>query len=162
MLSHSEESQIDRREFCNHVLLGSAGIVLMANQLSATAAVQPGHERVTSYPPMKIEGAEQVMPGSFLYFNYPNREDLAVLVRNQEGEYIAFSRTCAHRGCSIEFDSSRKCLACPCHRGIYDSRTGYVVFGPPPRPLDQIVLQMRAGGEVWAVGKSLRTNEDRA
>jgi len=160
MPSNSEQSQIDRREFCHHVVLGSAGLVLMANKLKAASAEQP--ENVVSYPPMKIEGAERVMPGSFLYFNYPNRDDQGVLLRNQEGEYIAFSRTCAHRGCSIEFDSTRKCLACPCHRGTYDSRTGYVVFGPPPRPLDQIILQMRAGGEVWAVGRSLRTNEDRA
>ena len=162
MPRNSEQSNIDRREFCNHVLLGSAGIVLTASQLKATAAVQPRHERVARYPPMKIEGAERVMPGSFLYFNYPKRDDLAVLVRNQEGEYIAFSRKCAHLGCSIEFDSMRRCLACPCHRGIYDSRTGYVIYGPPPKPLDQILLQMRAGGELWAVGKTFRTNDDRA
>ena len=160
MPSNSEQSQIDRRGFCNQIVVGSAGLVLMANQLKAASAEQP--ENVVSYPPMKIEGAERVMPGSFLYFNYPKRDDQGVLLRNQEGEYIAFSRKCAHRGCSIEFDSMRKCLACPCHRGTYDSRTGYVVFGPPPRPLDQIILQMRAGGEVWAVGRSSRTNEDRA
>lgn len=152
-------STIDRRKFCNNVVLGSAGIVLMANQLKATAAVQPKHE-VVSYPPMKIDGAERLMPGSFLYFNYPKRDDLAVLLRNSEGEYIAFSRKCAHLGCSIECDS--KLLRCPCHRGAYDTRTGYVVYGPPPRPLDQIVLQVRAGGEVWAVGRTFRTNEDRA
>ena len=167
MASNAEQSQIDRRGFCNQVLLGSAGVVLMANTLKAVPAQQPKHsakqsENLVSYPPMKIEGAERVMPGSFLYFNYPKRDDPAVLVRNEEGEYIAFSRKCAHLGCSIEFDSTRKCLACPCHRGIYDSRTGYVVYGPPPRPLDQIVLQMRGGGEVWAVGRSLRTNDVRA
>ena len=160
MLINSEQSNIDRRKFCNNVLLGSAGIVLTANQLKAAVAVRRGHESVVSYPPMKIDGAERVMPGSFLYFNYPKRDDLAVLLRNSEGEYIAFSRKCAHLGCSVEFDSKR--LSCPCHRGAYDTRTGYVVFGPPPRPLDQIVLQLRAGGEVWAVGKSLRTNDDLA
>jgi Rieske Fe-S protein len=61
-------------------------------------------------------------------------------------------------GCSVDFDSARRCLACPCHRGVYDAQTGYVVYGPPPRPLDQIVLQMRAGGELWAVGR--RTGGD--
>lgn len=150
-----EQSNIDRREFCNHVLLGSAGIVLAANQLRATDAVQPGYQRVSSYPPMKIEGAERVMPGSFLYFNYPKRDYPAILLRGQDGEYSAFGRKCAHRGCSVEFDSASRCLNCPCHRGAYDSRTGYVVYGPPLRPLDQIVLQVRAGGEVWAVGRAI-------
>lgn len=155
----AKRSELDRRAFCGRALITSAGVVLMAKGLNTTAAEQ--HENA-AYPPMKIEGAERVMPGSFLYFNYPKREDGAVLVRNSDGEYVAFSRKCAHLGCSIEFDAMRRCLACPCHRGTYDSQTGYVVYGPPPRPLDQIVLQVRAGGEVWAVGRSVRRNDDRA
>jgi Rieske Fe-S protein len=42
----------------------------------------------------------------------------------------------------------------PCHLGQFDARLGYVMYGPPQRPLDQIVLQMRAAGQVWATGKS--------
>ena len=157
---NSRQSQLNRRAFCGRALVGSAGTLLMAKTLGATATKQ--HENLVVYPPVKIEGAERVMPGSFLYFNYPKRDDQAVLVRNTEGEYIAFSRKCAHAGCSVDFDAMRRCLACPCHRAAYDARTGYVVYGPPPRPLDQIFLQVRTGGEVWAVGKSLGTNNDRA
>lgn len=152
--------QLDRRTFCGRALIGSAGVVVLAKGLKATAADQ--HDSLVAYPPMKIEGAERVQPGSFLYFNYPKRDDPAVLVRNSDGEYVAFSRKCVHLGCSIEFDSMRRCLACPCHRGSYDARTGQVLYGPPPRPLDQIILQMRAGGELWAVGRTVRTNDDRA
>jgi Rieske Fe-S protein len=154
------QPQINRRSFCGRALIGSAGVALMAKGLSATPIEQ--QENLAVYPPKKIEGAERVVPGSFLYFDYPKRDDPAVLVRNAEGEYLAFSRKCAHLGCSIEFDALRRCLACPCHQGIYDSRTGYVVYGPPPRPLDQIVLQMRAGGEVWAVGRTAGSNDTRA
>jgi Rieske Fe-S protein len=156
----ASRSELDRRAFCSRALITSAGVVLMAKGFDVTAAEQ--HENLAAYPPMKIEGTERLQPGSFLYFNYPKREDEAVLVRNSEGEYLAFSRKCAHLGCSIEFEASRKCLICPCHRGAYDARTGYVIYGPPPRPLDQIVLQVRAGGEVWAVGTSVRRNDDRA
>lgn len=158
--NNSEQPKLNRRTFCNRALITSASVVLMAKGFETAGAEQ--HENLVVYPPMKIEGAERLMPGSFLYFNYPKREDQAVLVRNPEGEYIAFSRKCAHRGCSIEFDALRRCLACPCHSGTYDPRTGYVVYGPPPRPLDQIVLQMRAGGEVWAVGRTVGRSDDRA
>ena len=102
------------------------------------------------------------MPGSFLYFSYPTANDPAVLVRAHDGEYLAYSRKCAHLGCSVDFDPQRRCLKCPCHQGAYDPRTGYVMFGPPPRPLDQIVLQMRAGGEVWAVGKRIGSTNSNA
>jgi len=37
---------------------------------------------------------------------------------------------------------------------------GQVMFGPPRRPLDEIVLQMRAGGQIWAIGKSFGRNEE--
>jgi Rieske Fe-S protein len=104
---------------------------------------------------MKIEGAEGLMPGAALYFNYPTRKDQAVLIRAQDGEFFAYGRKCAHRGCSVDFDEGRGCLTCPCHHGAYDARTGFVLFGPPPRPLDVIILQMRAGGQLWAVGKSI-------
>ena len=46
-------------------------------------------------------------------------------------------------------------LECPCHRGAFDPQTGLVLNGPPTQPLDQIVLQMRAGGAVWAVGRMI-------
>ncbi len=146
-------SEISRRTFCNRVLVTSVGLGLSASNLKGEPANDPSP--LLAYPPMKIEGAERVMPGSFLYFSYPGANDPAVLVRAPDGECIAYSRKCAHLGCSVDFDSQRRCLKCPCHQGVYDARTGYVMYGPPPRPLDQIVLQMRAGGEVWAVGKRI-------
>jgi nitrite reductase/ring-hydroxylating ferredoxin subunit len=132
MTSHDEESNIPRRTFCNRLLLTSAGLALAASDLKG----QPEGQHGTSlfYPPVKIEGAERVLPGSFLYFNYPRANDPAVLVRGQDGEYLAYSRKCAHLGCSVDFDSARRCLGCPCHRGVYDARTGYVVYGPPRDP----------------------------
>ena len=154
------KARITRRKFCNRLLLTSTGIALAANGLKGQSKIQ--HSSLLVYPPMKIEGAERVLPGSFLYFNYPKTSDPAILVRSRDGEYLAYSRKCAHLGCSVDFDSARRCLKCPCHQGAYDARTGYVMYGPPPRPLDQIVLQVRAGGKVWAVGKSVGTNDSRA
>ncbi|HET9786027.1 MAG TPA: hypothetical protein VFP47_02785, partial [Pyrinomonadaceae bacterium] len=48
---------------------------------------------------------------------------------------------------------------CPCHKGAFDPQTGFVLFGPPTRPLDPIVLQIRAGGEVWAVGRWIGSSD---
>jgi len=149
-MTDKRDSRINRRTFCNRAVLTSAGVMISANAVSSQNNQQ---QSLLAYPPVKIDGAERVMPGAYLYFNYPKGNDAAVLVRTTDGQYLAYSRKCAHRGCSVDFDGARRCLTCPCHRGVYDSRTGYVMFGPPPRPLDQIILQMRAGGEVWAVGK---------
>lgn len=147
------DAKITRRTFCNRALLTSAGVVLAVNEVKSQKKGQ--RDNLVVYPPRKIEGAEQLIAGSFLYFDYPKSGDSAVLIRTAGGQYLAFSRKCAHLGCSVDYDKAARCLVCPCHRGVYDSRNGYVMYGPPPRPLDQIILQMRAGGEVWAVGKRL-------
>ena len=151
-MSMKIESEITRRTFCNRALLTSAAVMVAA---SKAAGRNDQQQNLLAYPPTKIEGAERVMPGSFLYFDYPKANNPAVLVRTTDGQYLAYSRKCAHRGCSVDYDTSGRCLRCPCHRGVYDSRNGYVMYGPPPKPLDQIVLQVRGGGEVWAVGKRM-------
>ncbi|HEX3186150.1 MAG TPA: Rieske (2Fe-2S) protein [Pyrinomonadaceae bacterium] len=144
-------SDTTRREFCADLMLTSAGLMLAANVRSVAAA----QDSVAAYPPRRIEGAEFLLPGSGLYFDYPTRNDPAVLLRSSDGEYRAFSRRCSHAGCSVEYDPPERCLKCPCHQGAYDSRMGHVMFGPPRRPLDIIALQVRAGGYIWAIGKSV-------
>jgi cytochrome b6-f complex iron-sulfur subunit len=157
-MATDRETKLTRRSFCNTALLVSAGLVLMPDEVKGQKPTE--EQALLAYPPMKIEGAERLMPGSSLYFTYPKASDPAVLLRTMDGQFLAFSRKCAHLGCSIDFDKAQRCLVCPCHRGVYDSRTGYVVYGPPPRPLDQVILQVRAGGELWAVGKSLGGNQN--
>jgi len=154
------EMKLTRRSFCNTALLLSAGLALAPMDAKGQKPIEG--QALLAYPPVKIEGAERVMPGSFLYFSYPKPSDPAVLLRNMEGQYLAYSRKCAHLGCSVDFDKAQRCLTCPCHRGVYDARTGYVIYGPPPKPLDQIVLQVRAGGEIWAVGKALSGDQNAA
>ena len=144
-----DQCGINRRTFCNGLLLSSS-VVIVGTSFAETISAQ---DSVLAYPPVKIEGAEKLIIGSALNFEYPTRNDPAILLRSAEGEYTAFSRKCSHAGCSVEFDAARRCLSCPCHRGAFDRRVGYVMHGPPQRPLDQIVLQVRRGGEVWAVGK---------
>ena len=148
-MTSKNSAGVTRRTFCNRALLTSAGVVLAANEIKSQK------ENLAVYPPQKIAGAERLIAGSYLYFDYPKSGDAAVLIRSVEGQYLAYSRKCAHLGCSVDYDKNRRCLVCPCHRGVYDARTGYVMYGPPPRPLNQIILEVRAGGEVWAVGRRM-------
>ncbi len=156
MNREDNELHTTRRAFCADLLLTSTAVMLAAPNLTETVAAQ---NSMVAYPARKIEGAELLLPGSGLYFNYPTRNDPAVLLRLSEGEYRAYSRRCSHAGCSVDFDGRSRCLQCPCHRGAYDGRLGHVMFGPPRRPLDEIVLEVRAGGHLWAVGKSIRDTE---
>ena len=156
MNRQDNELHTTRRVFCADLLLTSTGLMLAAPTVTEAVAAQ---DSMVAYPARKIEGAELLLPGSSLNFNDPTRNDPAVLVRLDEGEYRAYSRRCSHAGCSVDFDTRSRRFQCPCHRGAYDARLGHVMFGPPRRPLDEIVLEMRAGGHLWAVGKSIRNTE---
>jgi Rieske Fe-S protein len=153
----NEPSHPSRREFCTDLLLTSTALVLAAPAATNLVAAQ---DSMVAYPPMKVEGAETLLPGSSLYFVYPTRNDPAVLLRSSDGEFKAFSRRCSHAGCSVEFDGARRCLTCPCHKGAFDARMGQVMFGPPRTPLDEIILQVRTGGHLWAIGKSFGRNTE--
>jgi Rieske Fe-S protein len=153
----NEVSHTTRRGFCTDLLMTTTGLVLAAPTVAKVVASQ---DSMVAYPPRRIEGAETLAPGSSLYFNYPTRNDPAVLLRSSEGEYRAYSRRCSHAGCSVDFDAPRRCLTCPCHYGAFDARMGHVMFGPPRRPLDEIVLMMRGGGQIWAIGKSFGRNTE--
>ena len=151
MTEERDGARLARREFCNCLALGSAALVVCAPALAGP--LDFAQRRALHYPPKRIVGAENLLPGSALAFSYPTERDPALLVRAQTGEFYAYEQRCTHRACSVDYDRRTNRLECPCHRGSYEVTTGNVLQGPPPRPLGQIDIELRAGGEVWAVGK---------
>ena len=72
-------------------------------------------------------------------------EELSVYVLTMDGrDYIAMSNVCTHLGCRARWVTDRDQFYCPCHAGIFD-REGYVVSGPPPRPLDRYEVEVEDG-----------------
>jgi Rieske Fe-S protein len=145
-----EEAQVTRREFCNFLGLTSAALFIGAAGFAGKAALDA--RRIESFIPTKIEGAEALAPGTSLNFRYPTEKDSAILVRSLDGTYRAFGQKCTHLSCPVYFERTHQRLECPCHEGAFDARTGDVLHGPPPRPLDTIIVEMR-NSEVWAVGR---------
>lgn len=62
----------------------------------------------------------------------------------------AFSATCTHLGCRVDWDAAARLFRCPCHGGAYDA-DGLVVAGPPPRPLDRVPARLDEAGEIVLV-----------
>jgi cytochrome b6-f complex iron-sulfur subunit len=68
-----------------------------------------------------------------------------ILVRVDEGEYRAFSATCTHLDCIVEYQPGARRIWCNCHGGEYDL-TGRNVAGPPPRPLTPFQVHVASRG----------------
>jgi Rieske Fe-S protein len=82
----------------------------------------------------------QVKPNSGLIFRFGSKPGL--LIRTSEGEVRAFSAVCTHLDCTVQFKADTSQIWCACHNGFYDLH-GNVVSGPPPRPLERLVVNQR-------------------
>lgn len=147
-----EEAQVTRREFCNFLFLTSSALFVGAAGFAGKSYYDAQKE--PRYSPMKIEGANALEPGNALNFYYPNENDTAILIRTKDGAYHAYGQKCTHLTCPVYYAKQNDRLECPCHDGGFDVRTGNVLYGPPPRPLDKIELEVR-GSEVWATGRKI-------
>jgi len=72
-----------------------------------------------------------------------------IVVRVSDGDIRAFSATCTHLACIVEFRRREQDIFCNCHGGEYDLR-GRNVAGPPPRPLTAFKVDLVAKGGAGA------------
>ena len=73
----------------------------------------------------------------------------AIVVRTRSGDVRAFSATCTHLDCTVQYRPDLEQLWCACHNGHYDLH-GRNVSGPPPRPLDAFDVNLKDGEIVIA------------
>jgi len=99
-------------------------------------------------PPVADLGGDEVIaakvgdlkPNSAKIFRFGSRPGL--LLRIGEGEYRAFSATCTHLSCTVQYRTDLHEIWCACHNGMYDLN-GRNLSGPPPRPLETYWVHVR-------------------
>ena len=74
-----------------------------------------------------------------------------IVIRTKTGDVRAFSATCTHLGCTVQYRKDLGIIWCACHNGKYDLN-GHNISGPPPRPLTEYRVIER--GEEVFVSKS--------
>jgi len=88
-----------------------------------------------------LANASNIPPDQALTFNDPTIGPI-VLIHLDNGQFVAYSTTCTHAGCQVQFDPSSKDLICPCHGAVYDPyNNAQVLAGPAPFPLQNIPIQ---------------------
>jgi Rieske Fe-S protein len=134
-----------RRSFINWLLATSTGAFLLAvlYPVSRYLIPPPAGESAAATVTLRIKPVE-VKPNSGLIFKFGSRP--GILVRTPAGELRAFSATCTHLNCTVQYRSDVSHIWCACHNGHFDLN-GNNIAGPPPRPLDQYVVNVR-GDEI--------------
>ena len=142
------EEEVTRREFARYLVLG-AGTIAVAN---VGLAVWTQLRSINTGEPRPIVAVADVAVGETYLFHYPADDDPAILLRLSSTEVVAFSQKCTHLGCVVYYQPDEERWHCPCHEGNFDTRTGAVISGPPPRPLGRIDVEIRDDGQIWALG----------
>jgi Rieske Fe-S protein len=71
----------------------------------------------------------------------------AWLVRGADQQIHAFSTTCPHLGCAVDYSKETKDFRCPCHKSAF-ATDGSRVSGPAKRGLDELETSVDPDGQV--------------
>jgi cytochrome b6-f complex iron-sulfur subunit len=95
-----------------------------------------------------------IVEGRFLLVNLARGEGLVPGDESQTaGGLVALYRKCPHLGCSVPWRSdasykgTRGVFLCPCHGSTY-TRAGVRVFGPAPRSMDTMPIEVGKSGDI--------------
>jgi arsenite oxidase small subunit len=176
----SNEPDQERRAFLKiavtaSVVLAAGGVAAIAKSIANPALASGGASPPTTFPRFKVANISALRENTPISFYYPLDSEPNVLVKlgvpadggvGQAGDIVAFSVICQHLGClygfqpsgtspncNSSFKSDRPVGYCCCHGSVYDFTHGaQVLAGPSPRPQPQVILELDASGDIYAVG----------
>ena len=144
---------VARREFTKFLVLTSGAFVAGQGFIAAQSLVRkrrPAPERT------RVASIGELEPGSVKVFDFPVENEPCLLIRTEQGKFLAYSQKCTHLACAVVPRLAEGVLHCPCHEGYFDLETGRNIAGPPPRPLPKIELAFE-GDDIFAVSVLART-----
>jgi nitrite reductase/ring-hydroxylating ferredoxin subunit len=146
-----QDEFVARRDFTKFLVLTSFAFVVGQLWILVQNFFR---KRKGALPIVRIVRADAIPIGGSLVFAYPAPHDTCIVVRTGAQQYFAYDQKCTHLSCAVVPDPARGCFHCPCHNGFFDLRTGIPTAGPPRRPLERIVLEIR-DGDLYAVGREV-------
>jgi Rieske Fe-S protein len=133
-----------RRGFLNWLLGTSAGALAVSILYPILRFVSP--PRVPEATTRQVDAGSthdpELLARGFKIVRFGNEP--VIIVRAAEGDYRAFTATCTHLDCIVEFRQERQVFWCNCHNGQFDL-TGRNIAGPPPRALTALRVHVVPG-----------------
>lgn len=144
------ESDPQKRNFLKYVLGGGALAWAAAVLFPIFSYLKPPKQAEVEVTSVKVGKADQIEKDSGTIVRFGTKP--VILIRTAAGEFHAFSATCTHLDCTVQYKKEQGVIWCACHNGKYDL-TGRNIAGPPPRPLDEyrVVIQ---GDEIFVSKKT--------
>lgn len=130
-----------RRNFLNW-FLGTAASAFAISVLYPLSRylIPPKAEESSAHTVTLSIKPQEVKANSGQIFRFGSQP--AILIDTPAGELKAFSATCTHLGCIVQYRSDLSQIWCACHNGHFDLN-GKNVEGPPPKPLEEYTVNVR-------------------
>ena len=132
----------NRRNFLNWFLGTTAGAFAIAVLYPISRYLIPPKMEESSARTVTLAIKPQEMkPNSGQIFRFGSQP--AILIDTPAGELRAFSATCTHLGCIVQYRSDLSEIWCACHNGHFNLNVKNVA-GPPPKALEEYTVNVRS------------------
>lgn len=149
-----------RRAFFARSAVVAAGAVATAAIPSVAARAAPSPALV-NYPSNKLGNISDLKPDVPKDITYPDADSPGVLLKlghrveggvGPDGDIVAFSTLCPHKGFPLSYAAADHSLSCPGHYSRFDpEKGGLQIFGHATQNLPQFRLVVDGKGDIYAV-----------
>lgn len=149
-----------RRLFFARTAAVATSAAVSAALPSVAAHAAPSLALVT-YPSSKLANIRDLKVNEPLAISYPDADSPGVLLKlgtrvdggaGPDGDLVAFSTLCPHKGFPLNYGAADKTLSCPGHYSRFDvEKGGLQIFGHATQNLPQFRLVVDQAGDIHAV-----------
>ncbi|MDH3262664.1 MAG: arsenate reductase (azurin) small subunit [Paracoccaceae bacterium] len=151
---------VGRRQFLRGSVVTAAGAAA-ATVMPAKQAQARSLARV-DYPSNRLANVADLAVNEPLDIAFPDADSPGVLLKlgtrveggvGPDGDIVAFSVLCPHKGWSLTYNAADKTLNCPGHYSRFDCEAGgQQTWGHATQNLPQFDLRVDDAGEIYAEG----------
>lgn len=150
---------VGRRQFLRGSAVAAGAAAAAAAPSGPAAAVVRAR---VDYPSTKLANVKDLRTNQPLDIEYPDADSPGVLIKlgervpggaGPEGDIVAFSVLCPHKGFTLVYHGGDKTLNCPGHYSRFDAEMeGQQIFGMSNQSLPKFDLRVDGNGDIFAEG----------
>jgi arsenite oxidase small subunit len=153
-------AEIGRRQFLRGGAAATAGAAVLSAAPRKAEAGPPLAQ--VEYPSNKLANLKDLKVDEPIDITYPDADSPGVLLKlgepveggaGPEGDVVAFSTLCPHKGYPLHYVAADKSLNCPGHYSRFDcEKGGMQIWGQATQNLPQFALRIDGNGDIYAEG----------
>ena len=150
--------EVGRRQF----LRGSAVAAAGAAAATVTSPKPAAARARVDYPSTRLANVSDLTPNEPMEIEYPDGDSPGVLIKlgtavpggaGPDGDIVAYSVLCPHKGYPLAYHAADKTLNCPGHYSRFDAEMeGQQIFGMANQSLPKFDLRVADNGDIFAEG----------